>query len=196
MYGRTAAAPQNETTPFNPISPYAISKLAGFHLAKMYREAYGLHASSGILFNHESPRRSEEFVVRKITKAAALIKLGRAKELRLGSLDARRDWGFAKDYVDAMWRMLQQAEPGDYAIGTGESHSVQEVAALAFGELGLEWQDYIVTDPAYARPIEIAEVRADYSKAQQELGWEPRTRFKELIVMMVNADLAALSGQA
>ncbi|HXF06505.1 MAG TPA: GDP-mannose 4,6-dehydratase [Blastocatellia bacterium] len=192
MFGNVAA-PQNEQSPFYPRSPYGVSKLAGFHLTRNYREAYRLYAISGILFNHESPRRGFEFVTRKVTNTVAKIKLGLAQELRLGNLEARRDWGYAGDYVKAMWLMLQQDEPEDYVIATGETHSVRELVEVAFSHVGLDWQPYVKIDERLYRPAEIYELRGDYSKAKKKLGWEPTTTFAELIRMMVDADLAALS---
>ncbi len=193
MFGNAPESPQNETTPFHPRSPYGISKVAGFHLTRNYREAYGLFALSGILFNHESPRRGLEFVTRKVTRTAAKIKLGLANELRLGNLEARRDWGFAGDYVKAMWLMLQQETPSDYVIATGETHSVRELVEVAFSYLGLDWRDHVVVDPALYRPAEIHELRGDASKARKELGWEASVGFRELVRMMVDADLEDLS---
>lgn len=191
MFGNVAA-PQNEQSPFYPRSPYGVSKLAGFHLTRNYREAYHLYAISGILFNHESPRRGFEFVTRKVTNTVAKIKLGLAQELRLGNLEARRDWGYAGDYVKAMWLMLQQDEPEDYVIATGETHSVRELVEIAFGHVGLDWQPYVKIDEQFYRPAEIYELRGDYSKAKKKLGWEPTVTFADLIRMMVDADLAAL----
>jgi len=193
MFGNAPQSPQNEMTPFHPRSPYGISKVAGFHLTRNYREAYGLFALSGILFNHESPRRGLEFVTRKVTRTAAKIKLGLTNELRLGNLEARRDWGFAGDYVKAMWLMLQQETPSDYVIATGETHSVKELVEVAFSYLGLDWRDHVVVDPALYRPAEIHELRGDASKAKRELGWEPSVGFRELVRMMVDADLENLS---
>jgi GDPmannose 4,6-dehydratase len=191
MFGNVAA-PQNEHSPFYPRSPYGVSKLAGFHLTRNYREAYHLYAISGILFNHESPRRGFEFVTRKVTNTVARIKRGLAGELRLGNLDARRDWGYAGDYVKAMWLMLQQDEPEDYVIATGETHSVREVVEIAFSHVGLDWRSYVKVDEKFYRPAEIYELRGDYSKARRKLGWEPTTTFAELIRMMVDADMALL----
>jgi GDPmannose 4,6-dehydratase len=192
LYGGVLETPQSEQTPFNPVSPYAISKLAGFHLTKFYREAHRMFACSGILFNHESPRRGEEFVTRKVTLAAARIKLGRQDKLTLGNLDAKRDWGFAGDYVEAMWLMLQQPQPDDYVIGTGESHSIRELLDAAFGAVGLDWKDHVVIDEQFKRPLEVHLLRADASKARQKMGWEPKVRFEQLIRMMVEADLRRL----
>ena len=192
MFGRVAETPQRETTSFYPRSPYGVAKVYGHWITVNYRESYNLFAVSGILFNHESPRRGIEFVTRKVTEAAARIKLGRARELRLGNLDARRDWGFAGDYVDAMWRMLQRPTPQDYVIGTGQAHSVRELVEAAFGHVGLNWKDYVVTDPKFMRPAEVDVLLADPSKARKELGWAPKVGFRELVAMMVDADLERL----
>jgi GDPmannose 4,6-dehydratase len=193
MFGRVTETPQRETTSFYPRSPYGVAKVYGHWITVNYRESYNLFAVSGILFNHESPRRGIEFVTRKVTDAVARIKLGRARELRLGNLDARRDWGFAGDYVDAMWRMLQQPTPQDYVIGTGQAHSVRELVEAAFGHVGLKWQDYVVTDPKFMRPAEVDVLLADPSKARKELGWVPKVGFRDLVAMMVDADLERLS---
>ncbi|GAC1651337.1 MAG: GDP-mannose 4,6-dehydratase [Gemmatimonadaceae bacterium] len=190
MFGRATETPQRETTPFYPRSPYGVAKVYGHFITVNYRESFGLHAVSGILFNHESPRRAPEFVTRKITSAAARIKLGLATELRLGNLDARRDWGFAGDFADAMWRMLQAPTPTDYVIGTGTTHSVRDFCDAAFSVVGLDYRDYVVQDPALFRPADVELVVADASKARRELGWEPRVAFVELVAMMVEADLA------
>jgi GDPmannose 4,6-dehydratase len=192
MFGRVTETPQRESTSFYPRSPYGVAKVYGHWITVNYRESYNLFAVSGILFNHESPRRGIEFVTRKVTDAAARIKLGRARELRLGNLDARRDWGFAGDYVDAMWRMLQQPTPQDYVIGTGQTHSVRELVEVAFGHVGLNWQDYVITDPKFMRPAEVDVLLADPSKARKELGWTPNVGFRELVAMMVDADLERL----
>ena len=192
MFGRVAETPQRETTSFYPRSPYGVAKVYGHWITVNYRESYNLYAVSGILFNHESPRRGIEFVTRKVTDAVARIKLGRARELRLGNLDARRDWGFAGDYVDAMWRMLQQPTPQDYVIGTGQAHSVRELVEAAFGHVGLDWQDYVVRDPKFMRPAEVDVLLADPTKARKELGWTPKVGFRELVAMMVDADLERL----
>ena len=192
MFGNAPHTPQNETTPFNPRSPYGISKVAGYHLTKNYREAYDLFACNGILFNHESPRRGFEFVTRKITNAVANIKLGLPKELALGNLEAKRDWGHARDYVQAMWMMLQQNEPDDYVVATGETHSVKEFAELAFSYVGLDWKNHVTTDEKVYRPAEIFELRGDSDKARKKLKWEPSVTFKELVKIMVEADMEAL----
>ncbi|HEV3022623.1 MAG TPA: GDP-mannose 4,6-dehydratase [Pirellulales bacterium] len=194
MFGKVHETPQRETTPFHPRSPYGVAKVYGHYITMNYRESYGLFACSGILFNHESPRRGLEFVTRKITHAAARIKLRLARELRLGNLQARRDWGFAGDYVRAMWLMLQQAEADDYVIGTGETHSVEEFVAVAFSHVGLNWRDHVVIDPKFHRPAEVDLLLADPSKARSALGWKPRVGFVPLVRMMVDADLAALGG--
>ena len=192
MFGNVKESPQNENTPLHPRSPYGISKVAGFHLTRNYRETYGLYALSGILFNHESPRRGFEFVTRKVTNTVAKIKLGLAKELRIGNLEAKRDWGYAGDYVKAMWLMLQQDEPEDYVIATGETHSVKELVELAFRNVGLNWKDYVTVDKMFYRPAEIYELRGDYSKAREKVGWSPEVNFEELVRMMVDEDLKRL----
>ncbi len=189
MFGKATETPQRETTPFYPRSPYGVAKVYGHWITVNYRESYGLYAVSGILFNHESPRRGVEFVTRKVTRAAARIKLGLDRQVRLGNLDARRDWGFAGDYVDAMWRMLQQPQPSDYVIGTGVTHAVRELVELAFSHVGLDWQDHVVVDPALVRPAEVDLLLADRGKAERELGWVPTMGFEELIRTMVDADL-------
>jgi GDPmannose 4,6-dehydratase len=189
MYG-SAPAPQNEQTPFMPRSPYAAAKVYAHWMAANYREAYGMFVCNGILFNHESPRRGETFVTRKITKAAAAIKSGRQKKLFLGNLDARRDWGFAGDYVEAMWLMMQQERPDDYVIATGETHSVREFLSEAFQRVGLDWQEYVTIDPRYFRPTEVDLLLGDPSKAKSKLDWTPKVSFKQLVRMMVDADLA------
>jgi GDPmannose 4,6-dehydratase len=189
IFGNAKETPQNENTPFYPRSPYGISKLAGFHFARNYRDAYGIHASNGILFNHESPRRGFEFVTRKISSHAAKIKLGLEKRLELGNLDARRDWGHAKEYVRAMWLMLQQDEPDDYVIASGESHSVREFAELAFSHLGLDYRDFIETDPNLFRPAEVFSLTGDSSKARKKLGWNYQYEFADLVATMVESDL-------
>jgi GDPmannose 4,6-dehydratase len=192
MFGRVTETPQRETTSFYPRSPYGVAKVYGHWITVNYRESYALYAVSGILFNHESPRRGIEFVTRKVTDGVARIKLGLARELRLGNLDSRRDWGFAGDYVDAMWRMLQQPSPKDYVIGTGQTHSVRDLVQAAFGHVGLDWQKHVVSDPRYMRPAEVDVLQADPSQARRELGWSPKVGFKELIAMMVDADLERL----
>jgi GDPmannose 4,6-dehydratase len=192
MFGRVTETPQSETTSFYPRSPYGVAKVYGHWITVNYRESYNLYAVSGILFNHESPRRGIEFVTRKVTDGVARIKLGLARELRLGNLEARRDWGFAGDYVDAMWRMLQQPSPSDYVIGTGRTHSVGELVEAAFGHVGLDWRKHVVTDPKYIRPAEVDLLQADPSKAQRDLGWTPTVGFHELVAMMVDADLTRL----
>jgi GDPmannose 4,6-dehydratase len=191
MFGN-APPPQNENTPFRPRSSYGISKLTGFHLVRNYREAYGMFAVNGILFNHESPRRGFEFVTRKITSHAARIKKGLAQELRLGNLEAKRDWGHAKDYVRAMWLMLQADVPDDYVVGTGESHSVREFAQIAFQQVGYDYRDLVVPDPAYFRPAEIYDLVADPSKVREKLGWRNQYQFLDLVQEMVESDLSSL----
>lgn len=196
MFGKVRESPQQETTPFYPRSPYGVAKVYGHWITVNYRESYGLYAVSGILFNHESPRRGIEFVTRKITDGVARIKLGLAKELRLGNLDAKRDWGYAGDYVDAMWRMLQRPTPQDYVIGTGVAHSVRELVEIAFEHAGLDWRKHVVQDPRFLRPAEVDVLLADPSKARTELGWTPEVIFEQLIRMMVDADLRRLSTRA
>ena len=192
MFGSTPP-PHSEISLFHHRSPYACAKVFAHQVTVNYRESYGEHASCGILFNHESPRRGETFVTRKITQAVARIRLGIDRELYLGNLNARRDWGFAGDYVEAMWTMLQQDAPGDYVIGTGESHTVREFVEAAFGHANLDWRDYVKIDPRYYRPAEVDDLRADTSKARRVLGWEPRVGFRDLVSMMVDADLAVLN---
>jgi GDPmannose 4,6-dehydratase len=194
MFGKVRETPQNESTPFYPRSPYGVAKAYGHHITVNYRESYGLFGCSGILFNHESERRGLEFVTRKITWHAAAIKLGKADELRLGNLDARRDWGYAKDYVEAMWLMLQQDQADDYVIATGETNTVQRCVEVAFDHVGVGWEDYVVIDDAFKRPAEVDLLVGDPSKARRELGWEPRTSFEQLIRLMVDADLKLLGG--
>lgn len=196
MFGKAVETPQNENTPFYPRSPYGVAKTYGHWITVNYRESYGLFAVSGILFNHESPRRGLEFVTRKITDGVARIKLGLADELRLGNLDSKRDWGFAADYVEAMWLMLQQSEPENFVIGTGENHSVKEFVQVAFDHVGLDWENYVKTDPAFVRPAEVEILLADPERARHVLNWQPRVSFKELVVMMVDADLAKLSARS
>ena len=195
MYGRVREVPQTEMTPFYPRSPYGVSKAFGHYITVNYRESYGVFASSGILFNHESPRRGLEFVTRKVTDGVARIKLGLASQLGLGNLDACRDWGFAGDYVRAMWLMLQQDTADDYVIATGVSHSVRELVECAFGHVGLDWQKFVQLDPAFLRPAEVEHLIGDASRAKEVLGWEPRVHFEQLIAMMVDADVARLSVQ-
>jgi GDPmannose 4,6-dehydratase len=189
LYGKVAEVPQTEKTPFYPRSPYAAAKAYAFHITRNYREAYGLFACNGILFNHESPRRGETFVTRKITRGATRIKLGLQDKLYLGNLDAKRDWGFAGDYVEAMWLMLQAERPRDYVIATGETHSVREFTEATFARLGLDWQQHVEIDPRYFRPSEVDLLLGDAGKAHRELGWRPRVGFDELVRMMVDADL-------
>ena len=193
MFGKVKETPQHEGTPFYPRSPYGISKVAGFDLTRNYREAYGLHASSGILFNHESPRRGHEFVTRKITSSAAKIKLGLEKKVRLGNLEAQRDWGHAKEYVQAMWLMLQQDEPDDYVVATGECHSVQQVLEIAFGAVGLDPSLYLEMDTSLYRPSEVSLLKGDASKAKRKLGWQNRITFQQMIEEMVQSDLKVFS---
>jgi GDPmannose 4,6-dehydratase len=192
MFGKVRETPQKETTPFHPRSPYGVAKAYSHFITVNYRESYGMFACSGILFNHESPRRGLEFVTRKITHGVAQIKLGMAEELRLGNLDAKRDWGFAGDYVRAMWLMLQQEEADDYVIGTGETHSVEEFVRIAFDRAGLDWRRHVVIDPRFYRPAEVDLLLADASKAREMLGWQPRLSFEQMVGDMVDADLAAL----
>jgi GDPmannose 4,6-dehydratase len=192
MFGKVEEVPQNERTRFHPRSTYGISKVAGFELTRNYREAYGMHASSGILFNHESPRRGYEFVTRKITSGVARIAAGRASELRLGNLEAKRDWGHAREYVDAMWRMLQQDQPDDYVIATGETHTVREFVETAFSLAGLDYRDYVKPDPDLFRPAEVNVLLGDASYARQKLGWSHRIAFEALVREMVEADCRLL----
>jgi GDPmannose 4,6-dehydratase len=192
MFGKVRQVPQNEETPFYPRSPYAVAKTYGHYITVNYRESYGLFAVSGILFNHESPRRGREFVTRKITDAVARIKLGLTRELRLGTLDAQRDWGFAGDYVRAMWLMLQQDLPEDYVIATGRTHSVREFLEIAFDHVSLHWQDYVVQDDRFLRPAEVDQLVGDSTKAHERLGWRPTVSFEDLVRDMVDADLEAL----
>jgi GDPmannose 4,6-dehydratase len=192
MFGKAAEVPQHELTAFHPRSPYGVAKVYGHWITVNYRESYDLYAVSGILFNHESPRRGLEFVTRKISDGAARMKLGLAEHLELGNLDAKRDWGFAGDYVPAMWRMLQEPEPDDYVVATGQTHSVRDVCDIAFAHLGLDYRDYVVIAPALVRPAEVDLLVGDASKARERLGWAPRVTFKELVEMMVDADLARL----
>jgi len=189
MFGKVRESPQNEATPFYPRSPYGVAKVYGHYITVNYRESYGLFAVSGILFNHESPRRGKQFVTRKVTNGAVRVKHGQVRELRLGNLDAKRDWGFAGDYVEAMWMMLQQASPDDYVIATGETHSVRELCEIAFARAGLDWRDHVVVDAAHVRPAEVDLLIGDAGKARRQLGWAPKVSFKELVEMMVDADL-------
>lgn len=193
MFGKVQEVPQSETTRFYPRSPYGFAKVYGYWACVNYRESYGMHLSNGILFNHESPRRGIEFVTRKITDSVAQIYHGLASELRLGNLDAKRDWGFAGDYVEAMWLMLQQDKPDDFVISTGETHPVREFVELAFSEVGLDWEKYVVVDPKFVRPTEVELLLGDPSKARNVLGWEPKVKFEELVKMMVAADVERLS---
>jgi len=191
MFGKVAEVPQTEETPFHPRSPYAVGKVFGHWITRNYREAYGMYAVNGILFNHESPRRAEAFVTRKITLGVGAILRGEANELRLGNLDAKRDWGYARDYMDGAWRMLQQDGPDDYVLATGETHSVSEFLDEAFGYVDLDWRDHVKIDERYLRPAEVDLLIGDYSKAKEKLGWEPTVRFRELVRMMVDADREA-----
>jgi GDPmannose 4,6-dehydratase len=195
MFGKVRETPQRETTPFYPRSPYGAAKVYAHWMTVNYRESYGLFGCSGILFNHESPRRGVEFVTHKITRSAARIKLGLSQELRLGNLDAQRDWGYAPDYVRAMWLMLQQDKPDDYVIATGETHSVREFCQEAFGCLGLDWEKYVVVDPKFYRPVDVELLVGDYGKAKRILGWEPSVSFQDLVRIMVDADMAYLQQQ-
>jgi GDPmannose 4,6-dehydratase len=195
MFGKVQAVPQNEETPFYPRSPYGVAKLYGHWITVNYRESYDLHASSGILFNHESPRRGLEFVTRKISHGVAQIKLGQATELRLGNLDSQRDWGYAGDYVEAMWLMVQQDEPDNYVISTDETHSVREFCELAFSHVGLDYEPYVIQDERFFRPAEVDLLVGDSSMARKRLGWKPQTAFADLVAMMVDADIALLSGK-
>jgi GDPmannose 4,6-dehydratase len=195
MFGKVREVPQTEATPFYPRSPYGVAKAYGHHITVNYRESYDLHATSGILFNHESPRRGLEFVTRKITWHAAAIRLGLADELALGNLDAERDWGYAKDYVEAMWRMLRRDEPDDFVIATGEAHSVRECVEIAFDHAGVDVESHVVVDPAFLRPAEVDHLIGDASKARRLLGWQPSTSFEALVRLMVDADHAVLQGR-
>jgi GDPmannose 4,6-dehydratase len=192
MFGTVLETPQTETTPFHPRSPYGVAKVYGHFITVNYRESYDMHLSAGILFNHESPRRGLEFVTRKITWHAAAIKLGHRDELRLGNLDAKRDWGYAKDYVEAMWLMLQQDVPQDFVIATGKTHTVRRCVEIAFDRVGLDWEQHVVLDSAFLRPAEVDLLVGDAAKAKRELGWEPQTSFEDLIALMVDADLERL----
>jgi GDPmannose 4,6-dehydratase len=190
MFGEVAEVPQREETPFHPRSPYGVAKVFGYWITRNYREAYGMYAVNGILFNHESPRRGPTFVTRKITRAVAAIVRGEQDDLKLGNLDAKRDWGFARDYMDGAWRMLQADEPDDYVLATNETHTVEEFLEEAFTYVGLNWRDYVKIDPRYFRPAEVDLLIGDYSKAKEKLGWEPTVRFQELVRMMVDGDRA------
>jgi GDPmannose 4,6-dehydratase len=192
MYGKVMEVPQTERTPFYPRSPYACSKVFAYWATINYRESYGLHASNGILFNHESPRRGETFVTRKITRAVAQIVCGLQDKLYLGNIDSKRDWGYAKEYVDAMWLMLQQPEPDDYVVATGETHSVREFLELAFSHMGLDWQKHVEFDARYVRPAEVDLLIGDPSKAKKKLGWEPKVKFVDLVKLMVDEDVRML----
>ena len=195
MYGKVLEVPQSEDTPFYPRSPYGVAKVYGHYITVNYRESYNLHASSGILFNHESPRRGLEFVTRKVTDGVSRIKLGLATELRMGNLDSQRDWGFAGDYVKAMWLMLQQDTPDDYVVATGETHTVKELVQLAFDRVGLDWEKYVVIDPRFIRPAEVDLLIGEPAKANKVLGWVPETSFQTLVNMMVDADMDRLSAR-
>ena len=195
MFGKVQATPQNEKTPFYPRSPYAVAKLYGHWITVNYRESFGMYACSGILFNHESPRRGIEFVTRKISDGVARIYHGLQDELRLGNLDSKRDWGFAGDYVEAMWRMLQQEKPDDYVVGSGETHSVREFCELVFGAAGLDWEKYVKIDPRFVRPAEVDLLLGDASKAKKVLGWKPKVTFPELVKMMVESDIELMAGE-
>jgi GDPmannose 4,6-dehydratase len=196
MFGKVRETPQRETTPFHPRSPYGVAKVYGHFITVNYRESYGIFACSGILFNHESPRRGLEFVTRKITHGVARIKLGLANELRLGNLQAKRDWGFAGDYVRAMWLMLQREQPDDFVVSTGQTHTVEEFVRLAFAHVGLDWQRYVVVDPQFYRPAEVDLLLGDPAKARRQLGWRPEVSFEQLVTLMVDSDVAALSGRS
>lgn len=195
MFGQVQAVPQTETTPFYPRSPYGVAKVYGHWITVNYRESYNLHATSGILFNHESPRRGLEFVTRKVTNSVARITLGMTKELRLGNLDAQRDWGFAGDYVEAMWRMLQQDQPDDYVVATGSTHTVQRLCEVAFGCVDLDWRKYVVQDERFMRPAEVDLLIGDNTKARTKLGWEPKVSFEQLIEMMVKSDISYIKNE-
>ncbi len=196
MFGKVQAVPQTETTPFWPRSPYAVAKVYGYWATVNYRESYGMHTSNGILFNHESPRRGETFVTRKITRAVARIKKGLEKDLYLGNMDAKRDWGYAPEFVEGMWRMLQQPSGDDYVLATNETHTVREFVEVAFAHAGLNWQDHVKYDARYERPAEVELLIGDPAKAKEKLGWEPQTKFQKLVQIMVDADLAMVEGRA
>jgi GDPmannose 4,6-dehydratase len=189
MFGKVREVPQTEATPFYPRSPYGVAKVYGHHITVNYRESFGLYAVSGILFNHESPRRGLEFVTRKVTDAVARIEVGLQKNLAMGNLDAQRDWGYAGDYVDAMWRMMQQPEPDDYVIATNQAHTVRELCDIAFSHVGLNWQDYVVIDPKFVRPAEVDHLIGNPAKARSKLAWTPKVSFRQLVEMMVDEDL-------
>jgi len=195
MFGKVQAVPQTETTPFWPRSPYGVAKVFAYWATVNYRESYGMHATNGILFNHESPRRGETFVTRKITRAVAAIKLGRQKELFLGNMDAKRDWGYAPEYVEGMWMMVQQDNPDDYVLATNETHTVREFVQEAFAHVDLDWQEFVKYDARYERPAEVDLLVGDPAKAKRQIGWEPKTKFKDLVRIMVDADLADLKGK-
>jgi GDPmannose 4,6-dehydratase len=192
MFGKVRETPQTELTPFHPRSPYGVAKTYAHYITVNYRESYGIFACSGILFNHESPRRGKQFVTRKVTDGVARVKAGLARELRLGNLDAKRDWGFAGDYVQAMWLMLQQPKADDYVVATGETHTVRELCELAFRHVGLDWSRYVIVDPAFVRPAEVDLLIGDATKARRVLGWAPKHSFQELVRMMVDADVTAV----
>jgi len=196
MFGKVRESPQTERTPFHPRSPYGVAKVFGHHITVNYRESYGLFACSSICFNHESPRRGKEFVTRKVTQHAAQIKLGLLDKLKMGNIDAKRDWGFAGDYIQAMWLMLQQPQADDFVISTGKTHSVQELLEIAFGCVGLDWRKYVETDPKLVRPAEVDYLCGDSGKAHRVLGWSPKVNFRDLVEMMVKADLATFSALA
>lgn len=196
MFGEVAETPQSETTAFHPRSPYGVAKVYGHWITINYRESYGMFCVSGILFNHESPRRGLEFVTRKVTDAVARIKLGQISVVHLGNLEARRDWGYAGDYVEAMWLMLQRAEPDDYVVGSGETHSVRELVQIAFGHVGLDWEKHVDIDPSLMRPAEVERLQANPAKAKRVLGWEPKVSFEQLVTMMVDADIQKLTSKA
>jgi len=196
MFGKVRTMPQNELTPFHPRSPYACAKVYAFWITVNYRESYGLHASNGILFNNESPRRGENFVTRKITRAIARIKAGLQDKLFMGNLEARRDWGYAKEYVEAMWLMLQQSEPDDYVVATGETHSVKDFLEQAFGQVGLDWEKHVEIDPKFYRPAEVDQLVGDATKAHKKLGWTPKTKFADLVRLMVDTDVQLLKSQS
>ena len=196
MFGKVQAVPQTETTPFWPRSPYGCAKVFAYWATVNYRESYGMHASNGILFNHESPRRGETFVTRKITRAVAAIKVGKQKELYLGNMDAKRDWGYAPEYVEGMWRMVQQDASDDYVLATNETHTVREFVQEAFGHVGLDWEEFVKYDARYERPAEVDLLVGDPAKAKKQLGWEPKTKFRDLVRIMVDADLAELKSKA